>query len=80
MIFCAKSSRNSTEITRRQHIDQRHVAGNVALAIVVGMLIEVPVMLSVVKIVNITSVWYGRSPGIPSYAECYPIPGAPSGG
>jgi hypothetical protein len=32
-------------------------------------------MLSVVKIVNITSVWYGHSPGIPSYAECCPIPG-----
>jgi hypothetical protein len=52
----------------------------VVLATVVGMLIEVPVMLSVVKIVNRTRVWYGRSPGIPSYAECCPIPGTPSGG
>ena len=50
------------------------------LATVVGMLIEAPVMLSVVKIVNITSVWYGHSPGIPSYAECCPLPGTPSGG
>src|SRR3989338_7333045 len=41
-----------------------------ALATVVGVLIEVPVMLSVVKIVNATSAWYGRRPGIPSYAEC----------
>ena len=51
-----------------------------ALATVVGVLIEVPVMLSVVKIVNATSAWYGRRPGIPSYAECCPTPGIPSGG
>jgi len=31
-----------------------------ALATVVGVLIEVPVMLSVVKIVNRTKGWYGR--------------------
>jgi hypothetical protein len=37
-------------------------------------------MLSVVKIVNITSVWYGRSPGIPSYAECCPTSDILSGG
>jgi len=67
------SSRNSTEIIRRQHFDRHHVAGNVVLATVVDM-------LSVVKIVNITSVWYGHSPGIPSHAECCPIPGTPSGG
>jgi len=52
----------------------------VVLATVVGMLIEVPVMLSVVKIVNATSAWYERRPGIPTYAECCPIPGTPSGG
>ena len=51
-----------------------------ALATVVGVLIEVPVMLSVVKIVNATSAWYGRRPGIPSYAECCPTSGIPSGG
>ncbi|MDO8596715.1 MAG: ACR3 family arsenite efflux transporter [Sulfuricaulis sp.] len=51
-----------------------------ALATVVGVLIEVPVMLSVVKIVNATSTWYGRRPGIPSYAECCPTSGIPSGG
>ena len=79
-ISCALSSRNSTEITRRQHFDRHHVAGNVVLATVVGMLIEVPVMLSVVKIVNATSAWYGRRPGIPSYAECCPTSGIPSGG
>ena len=50
-----------------------------ALATVVGVLIEVPVMLSVVKIVNATSVWYGRRPGIPSYVECCPTSGIPSG-
>jgi arsenite transporter len=31
-----------------------------ALATVVGVLIEVPVMLSVVRIVNRTRVWYER--------------------
>ncbi len=51
-----------------------------ALATVVGVLIEVPVMLSVVKIVNATSAWYERRPGIPSYAECCPTSGIPSGG
>ncbi|WP_372522047.1 hypothetical protein [Sulfuricaulis sp.] len=54
-------------------LQSAHVAGNVVLVTVVGI-------LSVVKIVYITSVWYGRSPGILSYAECCPIPGAPSGG
>jgi len=34
-----------------------------ALATVVGVLIEVPVMLSVVKIVNGSRRWYERSPG-----------------
>ncbi|MBI3545352.1 MAG: ACR3 family arsenite efflux transporter [Gammaproteobacteria bacterium] len=43
-----------------------------ALATVVGVLIEVPVMLSVVKIVNRTRAWYERPGGIPSYAECCP--------
>lgn len=52
MISSVLSSWNSTETTRRQRLDRRHVAGNVVLATVVGMLIEVPVMLSVVKIVN----------------------------
>lgn len=45
-----------------------------ALATVVGVLIEVPVMLSVVKIVNRTRAWYERPGGIPSYAECCPEP------
>jgi ACR3 family arsenite transporter len=35
-----------------------------ALATVVGVLVEVPVMLSVVKIVNATKVWYERSPTV----------------
>ncbi len=43
-----------------------------ALATVVGVLIEVPVMLSVVKIVNATRAWYERRGGIPSYAHCCP--------
>ena len=48
------------------------------LATVVGMLIEVPVMLSVVKIVNATSAWYGVAPAsraTPSAAQsqlCHP--------
>jgi ACR3 family arsenite transporter len=43
-----------------------------ALATVVGVLIEVPVMLSVVKIVNLTRVWYERKSGVPSYEQCCP--------
>jgi Putative transposase len=35
-----------------------------ALATVVGVLIEVPVMLSVVKIVNSTQVWYEARAGV----------------
>jgi hypothetical protein len=74
-ISCALSSRNSTEITRRQHFDRHYVAGNVVLTTVVGVLIEVPVMLSVVKIVNRTSVRYETQPGVPSYEQCCPATG-----
>ena len=35
-----------------------------ALATIVGVLIEVPVMLSVVKIVNASKDWYERSPPV----------------
>ena len=50
------------------------------LVTIVGMLIEVPVMLSVVKIVNRTRVWYERKSGIPTYVECCPVPIVPSSG
>jgi arsenite transporter len=43
-----------------------------ALATVVGVLIEVPVMLSVVKIVNATRTWYEAKADIISYDECCP--------
>jgi ACR3 family arsenite transporter len=43
-----------------------------ALATVVGVLIEVPVMLSVVKIVNRTRGWYERRAGVPTYVQCCP--------
>jgi ACR3 family arsenite transporter len=43
-----------------------------ALATVVGVLIEVPVMLWVVRIVNRSRGWYERKPGIAGYAECCP--------
>ncbi|MHB8536186.1 MAG: arsenical-resistance protein, partial [Sulfuricaulis sp.] len=43
-----------------------------ALATVVGVLIEVPVMLSVVRLVESSRAWYERRPGIPGYAECCP--------
>jgi ACR3 family arsenite transporter len=43
-----------------------------ALATVVGVLIEVPVMLSVVRIVNTSRGWYEAKPGIPGYDECCP--------
>jgi len=35
-----------------------------ALATVVGVLVEVPVMLSVVKIVNASKAWYERGPAV----------------
>lgn len=43
-----------------------------ALATVVGVLIEVPVMLLVVRLVNSTVVWYEQREGIKSYDECCP--------
>jgi len=43
-----------------------------ALATVVGVLIEVPVMLLVVRVVNSSSDWYERGEGIPTYDECCP--------
>jgi len=43
-----------------------------ALATVVGVLIEVPVMLLVVRVVNATSAWYEQAEGIKSYEECCP--------
>jgi ACR3 family arsenite transporter len=43
-----------------------------ALATVVGVLIEVPVMLLVVRVVNSTVGWYERPEGIKTYSECCP--------
>ncbi len=43
-----------------------------ALATVVGVLIEVPVMLWVVGRVNASRAWYERRDGVPGYAECCP--------
>jgi ACR3 family arsenite transporter len=43
-----------------------------ALATVVGVLIEVPVMLAAVKVVNSTRGWYERAPGITPHEECCP--------
>lgn len=43
-----------------------------ALATVVGVLIEVPIMLVAVRVVNATVVWYERRSGIQSYAVCCP--------
>jgi len=43
-----------------------------ALATVVGVLIEVPVMLAAVRIVNRTRGWYERREGVPGYEECCP--------
>ncbi len=43
-----------------------------ALATVVGVLIEVPVMLLAVKVVNNTRQWYESAGGIASYEECCP--------
>jgi ACR3 family arsenite transporter len=46
-----------------------------ALATVVGVLIEVPVMLAAVKVVNKTRGWYEQAPGVMPHAQCCP-PGA----
>jgi ACR3 family arsenite transporter len=43
-----------------------------ALATVVGVLIEVPVMLFAVRVINSTADWYERLKGIPGYEECCP--------
>ncbi len=43
-----------------------------ALATVVGVLIEVPVMLVAVKVVNSTREWYEQAPGVLPHAECCP--------
>ena len=43
-----------------------------ALATVVGVLIEVPVMLFAVRVVNSTAGWYEQREGIKSYDECCP--------
>jgi len=43
-----------------------------ALATVVGVLIEVPVMLFAVRVVNRSREWYERRGGIESYQECCP--------
>ncbi|MDT8283199.1 MAG: ACR3 family arsenite efflux transporter [Gammaproteobacteria bacterium] len=43
-----------------------------ALATVVGVLIEVPVMLFAVQVINSTADWYEKKPGIKSYRDCCP--------
>jgi len=43
-----------------------------ALATVVGVLIEVPVMLAAVKVVNWTRGWYEQAPGVMPHEECCP--------
>ena len=43
-----------------------------ALATVVGVLIEVPVMLFAVRMINLSAGWYENKKGIQSYAKCCP--------
>ena len=43
-----------------------------ALATVVGVLIEVPVMLAAVRVVNSTRDWYERAPGVVPHEKCCP--------
>ena len=43
-----------------------------ALATVVGVLIEVPVMLLAVGVVNRTRGWYERRPGVMPHEQCCP--------
>ncbi|VAW63630.1 Arsenical-resistance protein ACR3, partial [hydrothermal vent metagenome] len=44
-----------------------------ALATVVGVLVEVPVMLIAVRVVGSTVGWYESKPGIATYEECCPV-------
>lgn len=46
-----------------------------ALATVVGVLIEVPVMLAVVKFITNTHRWYESRSGVPPYEQCCPVVG-----
>ena len=46
-----------------------------ALATVVGVLIEVPVMLAAVGVVNRTRCWYEQREGVVPYEECCPTDG-----
>jgi len=46
-----------------------------ALATVVGVLIEVPLMLFAVRMVNTTAHWYENRDGVARYAECCPVEG-----
>ena len=48
-----------------------------ALATVVGVLIEVPLMLAIARLVNRSRAWYERQPGVMSYAQCCPSPATP---
>ncbi len=50
-----------------------------ALATVVGVLIEVPVMLAAVAVVNRTRTWYERAPGVVPHEQCCPEPTAADG-
>ncbi len=43
-----------------------------ALATVVGVLIEVPAMLAVVRMVKATQGWYEKKASVPTYEECCP--------
>jgi ACR3 family arsenite transporter len=43
-----------------------------ALATVVGVLIEVPVMLLAVRLVNNSRAWYEQQPGVVPYEQCCP--------
>ena len=46
-----------------------------ALATVVGVLIEVPVMLLAVNVVNRSQDWYEHAPGMVPHEQCCPSDG-----
>ena len=48
-----------------------------ALATVVGVLIEVPVMLAAVRVVNKSRGWYESREGVVPYEQCCPAPATP---
>ena len=64
LIFTTANIRSKNNMDIKVAISLFGINSGAALATVVGVLVEVPVMLSVVKIVNSSKGWYERSPAV----------------